>query len=36
MDVHLLLKAVQFASIKHKDQRRFDTEKTPYINHPIG
>ena len=32
----LLMEAVNFAAIKHKDQRRKDNEKTPYINHPIG
>lgn len=32
----LLMEAVNFAAIKHKDQRRKDAEKTPYINHPIG
>ena len=32
----LLLKAIDFAAIKHKDQRRKDPNKTPYINHPIG
>lgn len=31
-----ILEAVQFAALKHKDQRRKDPEKTPYINHPIG
>ncbi|TPX36526.1 hypothetical protein SmJEL517_g01379 [Synchytrium microbalum] len=31
-----ILKAVNFAAIKHRDQRRKDLEKTPYINHPIG
>ncbi|KRT81721.1 hypothetical protein AMK59_5398 [Oryctes borbonicus] len=31
-----LVKCVNFATIKHKDQRRKDAEKTPYINHPIG
>ena len=31
-----ILEAVQFAAIKHKDQRRKDPEETPYINHPIG
>lgn len=31
-----VLEAVQFAATKHKDQRRKDPEKTPYINHPIG
>ena len=32
----LVMEAVNFAAIKHKDQRRKDPEKTPYINHPIG
>lgn len=32
----LLLEAVNFAAIKHKDQRRKNDEKTPYINHPVG
>lgn len=31
-----ILEAVHFAALKHKDQRRKDPEKTPYINHPIG
>lgn len=31
-----ILEAVNFAALKHKDQRRKDPEKTPYINHPIG
>lgn len=31
-----VIKATNFAAIKHKDQRRKDPEKTPYINHPIG
>lgn len=35
-DMGRLLEAVNFAAIKHKDQRRKDAEKTPYINHPIG
>ncbi|XP_055381069.1 guanosine-3',5'-bis(diphosphate) 3'-pyrophosphohydrolase MESH1 [Condylostylus longicornis] len=30
-----LLNCIQFAAIKHKDQRRLDSTKTPYINHPI-
>lgn len=30
-----ILKALHFASIKHKDQRRKDKEASPYINHPI-
>jgi (p)ppGpp synthase/HD superfamily hydrolase len=31
-----VLKAADFAAKKHRDQRRSDPEKTPYINHPIG
>ena len=31
-----LMKAVDFAAKKHKDQRRKDPFATPYINHPIG
>ena len=30
-----LLNAIEFASIKHKDQRRKDATQTPYINHCI-
>ena len=35
MDNARLLKAINFAAIKHKDQRRKDASKSPYINHPI-
>lgn len=35
-EVGLLLHAVQFASEKHKSQRRKDEERTPYINHPLN
>jgi hypothetical protein len=31
-----LLSCLQFATEAHKDQKRKDVEKTPYINHPIG
>ena len=31
-----LLEALNFAAIKHRNQRRKDPDKTPYINHPIG
>ncbi|XP_014245433.1 guanosine-3',5'-bis(diphosphate) 3'-pyrophosphohydrolase MESH1 isoform X2 [Cimex lectularius] len=31
-----LIKCVNFSAVKHKNQRRLDKEKTPYINHPIG
>uniref|UniRef100_A0AAG5CRB8 Uncharacterized protein n=1 Tax=Anopheles atroparvus TaxID=41427 RepID=A0AAG5CRB8_ANOAO len=29
-------KCVNFAAIKHRNQRRLDTEQTPYVNHPIA
>lgn len=29
-------KCVNFAAVKHRNQRRLDSDKTPYINHPIG
>ncbi|XP_005096478.1 guanosine-3',5'-bis(diphosphate) 3'-pyrophosphohydrolase MESH1 [Aplysia californica] len=31
-----LMRCTNFAAIKHKDQRRKDKEKTPYVNHVIG
>lgn len=31
-----ILKATNFAAIKHRNQRRKDPNKTPYINHPVG
>lgn len=31
-----LLAAIRFASEKHRQQRRKDADKTPYINHPIA
>ncbi|KOC69905.1 Guanosine-3',5'-bis(diphosphate) 3'-pyrophosphohydrolase MESH1 [Habropoda laboriosa] len=34
--IFTIIKCVNFAAIKHKDQRRLDEEETPYINHPIG
>jgi guanosine-3',5'-bis(diphosphate) 3'-pyrophosphohydrolase len=36
MDVGLLLSAIAFAAHKHRDQRRKDRAKSPYINHPIA
>ena len=30
-----ILKALHFAAVKHRDQRRKDAEVSPYINHPI-
>jgi guanosine-3',5'-bis(diphosphate) 3'-pyrophosphohydrolase len=32
----LLLKAIDFAARKHRDQRRKNEEASPYINHPIS
>ena len=34
--IGVIVKATNFAAIKHKNQRRKDANKTPYINHPIG
>jgi guanosine-3',5'-bis(diphosphate) 3'-pyrophosphohydrolase len=31
----LFLAAIRFAAYKHRNQRRKDAAKTPYINHPI-
>ena len=38
MDTNLakLLKAIEFAAHKHRDQRRKDQDASPYINHPIA
>ncbi len=35
-DLALILKALEFAAHKHKDQRRKDAGASPYINHPIA
>jgi GTP diphosphokinase / guanosine-3',5'-bis(diphosphate) 3'-diphosphatase len=35
-ELALLLKALDFAARKHRDQRRKDPEASPYINHPIA
>ena len=32
----IILTALEFASKKHRDQRRKDTSASPYINHPIS
>ena len=32
----LLLRAMDFAARKHKDQRRKDEDASPYINHPVS
>ena len=34
--VFSIVKAADFAAVKHKGQKRKDPEGTPYINHPIG
>ena len=31
-----IIQAAYFAAEKHRTQRRKDTEKTPYINHPLA
>ena len=36
MSLPEILKAADFAAKKHRDQRRADPQRTPYINHPIG
>ena len=35
-DLGLVLKAMAFAALKHRNQRRKDAEASPYINHPIA
>ena len=35
ISMEALIKAYDFAAQKHRNQRRKDSEKTPYINHPI-
>lgn len=34
-EVEMILRCAQFAASKHRDQRRKDSFKSPYINHPI-
>ena len=34
-DMALVLRALAFAAVKHRDQRRKDIVASPYINHPI-
>ena len=36
MDAGVLLRALELASRKHRDQRRKDKVQSPYINHPIA
>lgn len=35
MELNRLVKAFNFAAQKHRNQRRKNSEKTPYINHPV-
>lgn len=35
-DLGLALKAVRFATWKHRNQRRKDAKASPYINHPVA
>ncbi len=35
-EVGEIMRAANFAAIKHRKQKRKDPEGTPYINHPIG
>jgi guanosine-3',5'-bis(diphosphate) 3'-pyrophosphohydrolase len=35
-DVLRLIRAIDFAAAKHRNQRRKDEEASPYINHPIA
>lgn len=35
-DLGLVLRALAFATHKHRDQRRKDVDASPYINHPIA
>ncbi|XP_070545806.1 guanosine-3',5'-bis(diphosphate) 3'-pyrophosphohydrolase MESH1-like isoform X2 [Ptychodera flava] len=35
-NLQALVECMDFAAIKHRDQRRKNPNKTPYINHPIG
>jgi len=36
LELALVLRALEFAARKHRDQRRKDAEASPYINHPIA
>ncbi|KAJ3319389.1 Guanosine-3',5'-bis(diphosphate) 3'-pyrophosphohydrolase MESH1 [Boothiomyces sp. JEL0866] len=36
MELEQLLDCIVFAAEKHRNQRRKDSQSTPYINHPLG
>ena len=35
-DTTLILRAAEFAALKHRNQRRKDADASPYINHPLA
>jgi len=35
-EFEMFLTALRFAAEKHRDQRRKDSSRSPYINHPIA
>ncbi|MGH8611435.1 MAG: HD domain-containing protein [Gammaproteobacteria bacterium] len=35
-DLSVIVKAINFAAFKHRNQRRKDADASPYINHPIA
>jgi guanosine-3',5'-bis(diphosphate) 3'-pyrophosphohydrolase len=35
-ELGLIMRALEFAAHKHRDQRRIDVHASPYINHPIA
>jgi guanosine-3',5'-bis(diphosphate) 3'-pyrophosphohydrolase len=35
-DLSLIIKAANFAALKHRNQRRKDADASPYINHPLA
>jgi len=36
VELPLLVRALRFAAVKHRGQRRKDAQASPYINHPIA
>ena len=36
MDYSGIVKCMNFAALKHCNQRRKNSQQTPYINHPVG